>query len=258
MKDRKADKAMAVMDEFKKEREMMKSRTPKEKFAYFWDYHKWHVIGTAAVLIFVISYIHNVVTAKDTAFYAVLINSVSVEDTDPYMQEYAEYAGIDLEEYDILFDSSMVIQKDTNDEMSYTYMQKLMAYTAAAELDAMITGDETFRQYAYNENFHDLRNILTAEQLEKYEPYFYYIDYKIVEETEKAIDEWDESYVPDYPDSTNPDVMEQPIPVGIYVDSSAKLKEYYGFAEGIGVLGIYGNTQRLENTLKYLDFVMQE
>ena len=35
---------MAVMDEFKEEREALKRGTPKQKLAYFWYYYKWHVI----------------------------------------------------------------------------------------------------------------------------------------------------------------------------------------------------------------------
>ena len=34
---------MAVMDEFKEEREALKRGTPKQKLAYFWYYYKWHV-----------------------------------------------------------------------------------------------------------------------------------------------------------------------------------------------------------------------
>ena len=33
---------MAVMDEFKEEREALKNGTPKQKLAYFWYYYKWH------------------------------------------------------------------------------------------------------------------------------------------------------------------------------------------------------------------------
>ena len=38
---------MAVMDEFKEERERMKSQPFKVRFAYFWDYHKFHVLIAA-------------------------------------------------------------------------------------------------------------------------------------------------------------------------------------------------------------------
>ena len=48
---------MAVMDEFKEERERMKAQPFKVRFAYFWDYHKFHVLIAAFVLFFVIDLI---------------------------------------------------------------------------------------------------------------------------------------------------------------------------------------------------------
>lgn len=36
---------MPVMDEFREEREAMKQKSFKERFLYFCEYYKWHVIG---------------------------------------------------------------------------------------------------------------------------------------------------------------------------------------------------------------------
>ena len=58
---------MAVMDEFREEREALKNADAKTKWQYFLDYYKWYVIGGAAVLAFVISMIHSALTAKDNA-----------------------------------------------------------------------------------------------------------------------------------------------------------------------------------------------
>ena len=41
---------MAVMDEFKEEREALKRGTPKQKLAYFWYYYKWHVIISVIII----------------------------------------------------------------------------------------------------------------------------------------------------------------------------------------------------------------
>jgi len=42
--------SMAVMDEFKEEREALKRGTPKQKLAYFWYYYKWHVIISVMII----------------------------------------------------------------------------------------------------------------------------------------------------------------------------------------------------------------
>ena len=48
---------MAVMDEFKEEREALKNGTPKQKLAYFWYYYKWHVIISLVVIILIVSFV---------------------------------------------------------------------------------------------------------------------------------------------------------------------------------------------------------
>ena len=42
---------MAVMVEFKEEREALKHGTPKQKFTYFMDYYKWYVIIAVIIII---------------------------------------------------------------------------------------------------------------------------------------------------------------------------------------------------------------
>lgn len=257
---------MAVMDEFKEERAALKNGTPKEKLSYFWDYYKWYVIGTICAIALIGSFIHQIVTRKDTAFYAVMLNASTMhpfEADDPYALEYAEYADIDLNEYDLFFDTSLHITEDGMDENSYTSIQKLAVYTAAGDLDVMVTDTDSFKKYANSYTFHDLREFLSQEQIEKYEPYFYYVDQKIVDEIELANSKLDDTYIPVYADPTKPEEMENPIPVGIYLDNNTKLRENYyfrgeeGAAEHV-VMGIYCNTARTENVMKFLDYVMEE
>lgn len=257
---------MAVMDEFKEERAALKNGTFKEKLSYFWDYYKWYVIGTICVVAFVGSFVHQIVTKKETAFYAVMLNASTMaplEADDPYALEYAEYAGIDSDEYDIFFDTSFRIIENSLDENTYSSVQKLAVYTAASDLDVMITDTDSFQKYANSYTFYDLRDFLSAEQIAKYEPYFYYVDQKIVDEIELANSKLDDSYVPVYGDPTKPEEMSTPIPVGIYLDDNAKLRENYYFRAEEGaaehvVMGVYCNTTRADNVNKFLDFVFQK
>lgn len=52
---------MAVMDEFKEEREALKRGTPKQKLAYFWYYYKWHVIISVIIIGMLVSFIYQFV-----------------------------------------------------------------------------------------------------------------------------------------------------------------------------------------------------
>ena len=66
---------MAVMDEFREEREALKNADLKTKWQYFLDYYKWWVIGIAAALAFVISMIYSALTAKDNALSGYFLNT---------------------------------------------------------------------------------------------------------------------------------------------------------------------------------------
>ena len=171
---------MAVMDEFKEEREALKNGTPKQKLAYFWYYYKWHVIIALVVIIMIVSFVKQLTDRKDPSFYAVMLNASLLDqmtsEQPDFVTDFAEKEGIDLNTSDITFDTSIRIVEDSMDETSITSSQKLMVYVAANELDCMITDFTSFQKYANSSMFHDLRDILTDEQIQALEPYFYYVD----------------------------------------------------------------------------------
>ncbi len=250
---------MPVMDEFKEEREALKHGTLKQKFAYFRDYYKWHVIIAVAVIAFIASMIYQTVTRKDTAFYAALINVYPIA-SDEHAASFAEYAGIDLEEYDITLDTSMHIDNAAMDQETITSTQKLMVYIAAGEVDVIMTDADTMEQYAYNESFFDIRDVLSKEQAEAYEPYFYYMDQAVADAIDAAQDDPDYDYttVPAHPDPRRPENMVQPIPVGIYLDNADSLKSSFLFTKGEGVIAVAATSRHLETVAQYIDYLLQE
>lgn len=252
---------MPVMDEFKEEREALKHGTPKQKWQYFLDYYKWFVIVGALILIFAGSLIYQMATRKERAIYAALLNTYELDTAEDYSEKFAEYADIDTEEYEVYFDCSMYLDSSNLaavDQNTMATTQKLMVYIAAQEIDVLIANEPTINSYAYNGTFHDLSSILSEEQFEKYEPYFYYMDQAVADARNDA-DVTGEDYVnvPDYPSPRNPESMEKPIPVGIYLDEAEDLKENYYFMDETVILGIPANTQHLENAVQYIDFIFQ-
>lgn len=261
---------MAVMDEFREEREAMKHGTPKEKLSYFICYYKWHVIIAVAAVACIISVIVSIATRKDTAIYVCMLNtlekgydSTGLESTaaEEFGNLFAEYAGIDTGEYNVHLDTSMSIRYDLTDQDSMYSAQKYMTYLAAAEMDVIVTDEASLEQYSYQEDFFDLREILTPEQLEAYEPYFYYIDMAVVEERNEIMDSADNLYT-DYvliaPDPRDPEAMEEPVPVGIYLDECEKLRDYFYFQSDDVVACVFVNTQKPDTALQFLDFLMKQ
>ena len=248
---------MPLMDEFREEREAIKHGTLKQKLAYFFDYYKWHVVATVAAVSIVISLAVNIINQKETALYVCMLNSLSL-DSEAYAAGFAEFAGIDLGTYDLIFDTNLSIQEGELDQASVATAQKLLVYIAAGQVDLMVTDNETLRIYTANDYFCDLREFLTPEQLERYEPYLYYVDMKVVEERQEAMDRSDDSYVPSYPDPRKPEEMERPVPVGLYLDNSQNFRNNFFFMTDDVVLAVLQNTAKPETVRQFIDYVMVE
>lgn len=249
---------MPVMDEFKEEREAMKHGTPKQKLAYFWDYYKWPVIIGIIVAAGLISMIYQMATRKETAFYALMLNATEfnyLEDSSGNTTAFAEYAEIDEDKYQILYDTSIQIGTESGDD--YDSSQKLLVYIAAAELDVMVSDVDSLKKYAYQGQLYDLRDFLTEEQLEKYADSFYYVDGAVMEEIEAASDAYDFDYEPDYGDPRRPEEMENPIPMGIFLNEDCSLLDDYYFRGEDVAVSVVINTQRPGLASEFIDFLMQ-
>lgn len=252
---------MPPMDEFKEQREAIKNADFKTKLKYFLYYYKWHTVVAISATILLIVLIHDIVTQKEDIFFATMLNcDVSGEENyTAFQQAYAEYAEIDTEEYDIKMDYSINFNQDALTELTMSATQRLMVYTAAGELDIIVGGSDIFPEQANQGMFSDLRDILTEEQLTKYEPYFYYVDQAIIDEWYEIADTNDPYAVyPDMPDPLKPEEMGNPIPVGLLVTDCDKLTNTYYFNGDYTALGIMVNAPHLEHSLKFIDYLFEE
>lgn len=246
---------MPVMDEFREEREAIKHGTPRQKYQYFKDYYRMPLIILLLASAFIGILIYQFVTRKDSAFYAVLLNCSPYEENEWFKEEYTQRADIDLEQVDVTLDTGIYFKLNSNDEDSYLTTQKLDTYTGAGQLDVILGAGDEFAYYANSILFRDLREVLSPEQIEKYEPYFYYVDTAL----------WDAANnfnldIFNAPDPRNPQEMEHPIPVAIYVESCETLNQAYYFKnaeDGIAV-GIYANAPHLDNALNFIDYLFTE
>ncbi|MBR5247326.1 MAG: hypothetical protein IKV27_00005, partial [Lachnospiraceae bacterium] len=109
---------MAVMDEFREEREAMKHSTPKQKLEYFWLYYKWHLIIAVVAIVAITSFIYTTVTKKETALYALFLNSfVSAEDNaEAYKQRFLDTTEINSDKYEVLVNTSLYLNPSSSGE----------------------------------------------------------------------------------------------------------------------------------------------
>lgn len=246
---------MPVMDEFKEERAALKNGTFKQKLTYFLDYYKWYVVAGVAALICVISFISQIVSQKDTVFYAMLINAVpqSYPEEPESPNHFAAYIGADTQKSEVVYDTSVQLGTDAD----YYAAQQIMVRVSAAEVDVMASDVSHLLQYAYQGDFYDLRELLTTEQLEKYQDFFYYIDGAVVDEAEAARKDYNYEYTPVYGDPLQPEDMADPIPAGILLEESCSLLQDYAFSGELPAVSILVNAPHVETVPAFLEFLMQ-
>lgn len=263
----------SMYGEIKEQHQKTKDMSAKGKLSYFWYYYKIHTLVVIAITIFVISLIHQVVTSKDYAFYAALINSdFSYSTDDPWGAEFAEYAGIDTDKYLSCVDTSFMLSSGDMSQYSISSTEKLMAMVQTGGIDVIVADTAVFEGYARNEMFTDLRTILPEEMLKKYENYFYYTDAASFE----AADAGNYQSMDDMPDydafvinHRDPSSMKKPIPVGICLPEGNKIMAsgcydylsagnvtYQGYPSE-AVLGIPLSTTKLDTIILFLEFIEQ-
>lgn len=250
---------MAVMDEFKNERDEMKNAPFKKRLSYFWYYHKWYIIGGFVAFVIIAAFIHDMVTQKDIIMEAALLNSsVHLEDTEEYNDKLLTDIGIDTDKYALSMDTSLKINFGVMDETAINSSEKLSAYIAASMLDTIISGDDIFSSYANAGIFADLRETLSDEEIEKYAPCFYYVDTEIVKQVQLAETEMDSSLRPEIPDPTRPELMNNPVPVGIYIDDCSEFLDVYTFPDSEHVvLGVLSGAPNKDMTITFINYIFE-
>jgi len=257
---------MPVIDDIRKEQEKTKDMSFKGKLSYFWYYYKVHTLVTIAIVFFLCVLIHDIVTAKDYAFSAVYINANQTFSAEDQMEAFAEYADLDTEEFDVVLDSAMYLSLTDTSEVSLSASQKLAALLSAKNLDIAVMDEEVFTNYALTETFYDLREILPEDLLEKYKDNFFYVDGTTVEafnnKEEYSSHADDMEYYNKLAETlqkpNDPSVMENPIPVGIYVGDTTIISDAGCYSDKKPVFGIIINTPRLETAIQYLRFLDEE
>lgn len=262
---------MPLMDEFKEERQSIKNASFRDKLSYFWYYYKTHTIITLFVLVVGITTISEILSQKENAFFALLLNSVTTgeEQSVAFTQNFADYSGIDTEKYDVMFDNSIIFAPSGENvslldfnELNASASERLLVYTASGTVDVILAGSDIFPGQAIQEMFCDLRDILSSEQLAAYEPYFYYVDQTYLDAVAKAKESetTDNASAVDlnvFPDPLNPDAMEQPVPVGILVSDCNKLTEAHMFGGDYTVLGVMVNAPHPHAALQFIDYLFE-
>lgn len=256
-----------INDEIREQTKKFKDMSLKDKWEYFWEYYKLHVIIVVLVGSFVISMIHNFVTAKDYCFNGMMLNAAMM-DQEKIAEAFAKYAELDTETYECYIDASSTLSYQHPSEYELATSQRIVALIQSKELDGLVFDAEAFYNHAFNQVFMDLREVYTAEELSAMEGRIYYIDMAEIrraEEDEKASGEsytltslTPEEIIEEAQMHRDPSTMEEPIPVGVFVDDSAFAQKSKAYLGVVPIYGISVTSQRVDVSKQFLEFLFDD
>lgn len=261
--------AMPLMDEFREERESIKNQPFKKKLEYFWTYYKWWVIGGIFLIIVLVTVIIQIATNKKDALYIAMVDIINTPGaseeltiTTPFLEEH----GINPKKNTINFNTDFLFTDPSggdktgaspsySDTQGFTGRESLAIYIAAGDVDAICGSDEWFDTYAYNNFFLPLNEYLTDEEIDKYSDSIYYIDGAVLSRYTQARSDQDYEYEEAFPDSDEPEKMEQPLAVGIILDDSGLYNSNFVCANGDAKHIVIGIVRNSPETPLAADFV---
>ena len=171
---------MAVMDEFKKERESIKTAPFNKKIEYVWNYY-WVQILIVVGLILTIAGVFFVVTnRKEPVLSGIYVNCDKADYVNGELVEaFIEEKGIDLEEEELYFVTNLTYKTDgevSSGSTNKDTTQALTIYHESGTMDFVVSQREVMEELALKNYFADLADVLTEEQYTALEPYFISFD----------------------------------------------------------------------------------
>lgn len=246
---------MAVMDEFKEERESLKKAPFKKKMEYFWMYYKWYVVCGIAVILLVYFTATGILGTKDDVINGVAVDAKATDSMlkELYSAFLTEY-GYDEKKEQVYFHCNLHMGDNLGATMQQTN-EYISAQMFGNALDICIMKPQFFSSYAYDCNFLDLSVYFDEEVLDLFEGHIYYVDLPIAETYVERLNNnlpVDDIVIPD---PTKPELMKDPHPVGIDISAFPDVMEAFGYEEGPIYLGVVKNTKRLDSIEKFLVFL---
>ena len=227
----------------------LKDQPLSAKLKYIFTYYWGAIALSVFALIFATSWIVGALTQKEVVLSGSIINSIALDSyQDNIAEEFLADQQLDSEEYtfdlldDVLFNATDISAVEHIATRIYT-----------GDLDFIVADLEAYTLLsAY---FADLETVLTKEQLEKYRPYFVYVERDALETLEQG-DQGSGLVFPKY--YLDDAELEDPIALGIRIPKTSCLFEAYAFPDEEIILGFTETNRHVPVTIAFLEFLFRE
>lgn len=221
----------SINDEIKEQRDKVLAELgPWGRFKYFFHYYKWATLAVIIVVCVTVYTIYEFATRKDTVFQVAYVNAFMNVEAADFMAGFEEVLELDTKKEQALLDDSFYIDIDEMNAYHSQNQQRMVVLNSASAIDVCVADEAYFETQASEGAFADLSQILSEEQLAKYEDYFYFYDSEF-------------------------DDVEGAVPVGIDITNAPKILETESYPNATVYIGIYFTTEHLEYSLAFLDYL---
>ncbi len=220
---------------FDGEREKIRALPLKAKLEYIWIYYKIWIIAAAAIVCFAV-YAGTAVRGAigENWFYACFANtSADVGSDSAFCREFAEYAGYDLRQKNLVFNAQMYCQPSKG-KYNDVYYQNLVTYLDSGVLDVLVMEELEIQTLGASGRLLDLEDPRVAAVYEKYKDRLVYCTPYRAEEYGK-----------------------DQVAVGIDLSGSVLVGEHKAYPDGC-VLAISSQAPHMDQIESFLAFLFRE
>lgn len=160
---------MAVMDEFREEREKIKYADRKTKIEYYLGYYYIHMLAIFFIILTIGFLIFLVATKKEIVLNATFINCDTSNQRKDFIIMAEERIGVDRSKQKIALDTTINFDNKLEETQEMPVILKSMDL---GQIDVLAANKSTFIYLANLGCFADIRETMTPEQIEKYKRAF--------------------------------------------------------------------------------------
>ena len=141
----------------------LKEMTMKQRFSYFWDYYRYHVIGAFLILVLMGTVIQEVAN-QSTILLNVVISEMINERTDvtELEQQLTQLVKSEAEENETIRIYTYPFNniESSSSDLTQVYLEKFVAQVAISELDVFILEENDFSYFYEQGLFKPLDELL--------------------------------------------------------------------------------------------------
>ena len=227
------------------EKETWKKMNRSEKRTHFKEYYLTPVLVGILVVCIAGFLVYDAVSSyRDIVLLTAVINDHFDEETlSDFNTDLLDHLGGNDKKEKVSIEDDYMLS-GSNGAEALKGSEKITSYIYAKQLDTIIADEEYFNHYASLGCFHDLRTILTEEQLLKYADYLYY-------------PELEENNDPNAPSGLQTIRPSETYPCGIILSNSPVYSSLEG-AQSKPIMGIVVTSGRLDNALSFLEYLFPD